>query len=168
MSQFDDGLVIDRAISAFEEDGFVVLRAVLSPESVSACRHAALDLLEHYWQRIRDMGESLGLGQRGGFHEIVQRHTGRYEVQLGRSDHDRPLQELLSRVLGGPAFRVRNAPAAAMAMLEYRLLKPCFETRLVGLMSRCYRRAVSLPTKIARCNAQPLLSRVPAGASMAR
>lgn len=120
MRDLDDSFVVDRAIRAFEEDGFVVLRAILSPDSVSACRPAVLDLLEHYRQRIRDIGESLGVGQRGGFHEIVQRHTGRYEIRLGRSEYDRQLQELLSRVLSGPAFQVRNAPTA-MAILEHQV-----------------------------------------------
>lgn len=73
---------------------------------LDTCRAAALELLASYSRTIRERGETLGIGQRGGYREIVQRHAGRFEVRLGRRDVAAPLRDLRDLVLSSCAFSV--------------------------------------------------------------
>lgn len=85
--------------SLFESDGFVVLRGVAPPDLVARCRGAAQATFDDYLNTLAKRNETLGLGQRGGYREIVQRHAGRYEFRL-------ELQELRSVIEHSRAFDV--------------------------------------------------------------
>ncbi|KAJ8600814.1 hypothetical protein CTAYLR_006414 [Chrysophaeum taylorii] len=87
----------------FGHDGFVVLRDVVPLDLLAACRSAALDVFETYLSTIAARSEALGVGQRGGYHEIVQRHLGRYEFRI--DDATGPLRDLEAHIRRSRAFQ---------------------------------------------------------------
>ena len=78
--------------SQFEADGFCVAPGVADESQLEACRAAALEALDEC--KARD--PTMGVGQKSGYKEIVQRMPGRYEMRHGLDRE--PLLNLRRRV----------------------------------------------------------------------
>merc|ERR1711965_429014 len=63
----------------FEADGYCVAPGVVDESQLEACRAAAMEALDEC--KARDPG--MGVGQKAGYKEIVQRMPGRYEMRYG-------------------------------------------------------------------------------------
>ena len=82
----------------FEQDGYCVAPGVVDASQLEACRAAALEALDEC--KARD--PTMGVGQKAGYKEVVQRMPGRYEMRYGL---DRaPLLSLRRRVEKSSAF----------------------------------------------------------------
>ena len=89
----------DAALAAkFEQDGYCVAPGVADESQLEACRAAALEALNEC--KARDPG--MGVGQKAGYKEIVQRMPGRYEMRYGLDRE--PLLNLRRRVEKSSAF----------------------------------------------------------------
>ena len=82
----------------FEADGFCVAPGVADASQLEACRAAALEALDDC--KARD--PTMGVGQKSGYKEIVQRMPGRYEMRYGLDRE--PLLNLRRRVEKSLAF----------------------------------------------------------------
>ena len=82
----------------FEADGYCVAPGVVDQSQLEACRAAALEALDEC--KARDPG--MGVGQKAGYREIVQRMPGRYEMRHGLDRE--PLLNLRRRVEKSSAF----------------------------------------------------------------
>ena len=82
----------------FEQDGYCVAPGVADASQLEACRAAALEALDEC--KARD--PTMGVGQRSGYKEIVQRMPGRYEMRYGLDRE--PLLTLRRRVEKSSAF----------------------------------------------------------------
>ena len=82
----------------FEADGYCVAPGVADASQLEACRAAALEALNEC--KARD--PTMGVGQKSGYKEIVQRMPGRYEMRHGLDRE--PLLNLRRRVEKSLAF----------------------------------------------------------------
>ena len=82
----------------FEQDGYCVAPGVADASQLDACRAAAMEALDEC--KARD--PTMGVGQRSGYREIVQRMPGRYEMRHGLDRE--PLLTLRRRVEKSLAF----------------------------------------------------------------
>jgi hypothetical protein len=78
LSSLDIGSDAELA-AQFEADGYCVAPGVADASQLEACRAAAMEALDEC--KARD--PTMGVGQKAGYKEIVQRMPGRYEMRYG-------------------------------------------------------------------------------------
>ena len=96
----------------FGADGYCVAPGIVDASQLDECRAAALDALDEC--KARD--PTMGVGQKCGYREIVQRMPGRYELRHGLDKA--PLVALRRRVEASRAF----AAARRILQNEMRVL----------------------------------------------
>ena len=103
--------------AALHGDGFVAVRGVADLGLLEECRCASLAALAECFEAMASRGEPVppGVGQRGGYREIVRRHVGRYENRHGVSVG--ALSELRAAVEGSAAHRVAVAALGGEAVV---------------------------------------------------
>jgi hypothetical protein len=75
-----DELDCATAVQSFEQDGFVAIPSLHSPQHIDSLCAVALENFETCIRTIEANGHSLGIGVKEGFKEIVQRHLNRFEM----------------------------------------------------------------------------------------
>jgi len=104
--------------SEFHADGYIVLRDVLPAKLVERLHMLVLETFNECQAHIDARPRPLSIGKSGGFAEIVQRQTNRYEMRYGMGMREHPrigahhkedattLQELRKIVMSQPVQRV--------------------------------------------------------------
>lgn len=79
--------------AVLEKLGYIVVDNVFPLEVIDSIRIKAIRNFENLQHIIKDMEQTLGIGVKEGFCEIVQRQRGRYEVTYGMSELCEELME---------------------------------------------------------------------------
>ena len=71
---------VEGAAQSILEHGFVVLEGMLSPQSLSALKGPLLDRTDAIFDRLSSKRVELEVGSARGFHEVVLRSPGRWDL----------------------------------------------------------------------------------------
>mmetsp|Transcript_9966 Transcript_9966/g.15039 ORF Transcript_9966/g.15039 Transcript_9966/m.15039 type:complete len:259 (+) Transcript_9966:38-814(+) len=84
---------IESITDTFHQDGYCIVDSLFSDLNIDSLRTTALENYEEIQRIIADRGLYLGIGIKEGYDEIVQRHTGRYEVPYKMKNSFRLISE---------------------------------------------------------------------------
>ena len=103
----------DRAAQSILTNGFVVLEGLLSPEALKALQAPLLERTDRVFDDLDSKGVALDVGSAKGFHEVVLRSPGRWDLPCEAAIVPSVVRDACER---GPRVGPEARPAAETAV----------------------------------------------------